>query len=74
LKEIINACPNLVRERIQIIENCYKMIKQEKKVSTDIIIIRDTAEERVELEKYDRMLSERETQRFKQILDDAEVG
>jgi len=70
LKEIIKACPSLIRARTQVIENCYEMMKQEKKVSTDIIFIRDTAEELLELERHDGMLSEKERQRLIEILDE----
>ena len=73
LKEIIRACPYLVRARTQVIENCYKMMKQEKKVSADIIFIRDTAEELLELERYDGILSESERQRLVEILDETKA-
>lgn len=70
LKEIIKACPSLIRARTQVIENCYKMMKQKKKVTTDIIFIRDTAEELLELEEHDGMLSKKERERLIQILDE----
>ncbi len=73
LKEIIKTCPYLIRARTQIIENCYKMIKKEKKMSTDIIFIRDTAEELLELERYDGILSEKERQRLIEILDETKA-
>ena len=73
LKEIIKTCPYLIRARTQVIENCYKMMKQEKKMSTDIIFIRDTAEELLELERYDGILSEKERQRLVEILDETKA-
>jgi len=74
LKEIIKACPYLIRARTQVIENCYKMMKQEKKVSADIIFIRDTAEELLELERHDGILSEKESQRLIEILNETKAG
>ena len=49
------------------------MLKQEKKVSTDIIFIRDTAEELLELERHDGILSEKESQRLIEILNETKA-
>lgn len=72
LKEVIKMCPQLIRARTKLIEVCHEMLKKENKVPSELVFIRDTAEEL--LERYDRILFVDEKEKLKEILDSANAG
>jgi class 3 adenylate cyclase len=74
LKKTTKECPQLISARTGIIENCYRMIKKETKVSADMVFVRDTVEELLDLERYERRLSEKERKRLEEILEETEAA
>lgn len=66
LKDILKDYPYFIHARIKIIEACYRMIKAKDKIPSEMIFVRDTAEEL--LEKYEGILLEKEKKQLKEIL------
>jgi len=65
-KKIIEDYPDFNVARINLINNCHKIIKSKDKISSEEIFVRDTAYEL--LEKYHQNLTNNERKNLKQIL------
>jgi len=71
LKDILKKYPYFIHARIKIIDTCFKMVRSEDKTSSELIFVRDTAEEM--LEKYKGLLAETEKNRLEEILQQMDI-
>jgi len=67
LRDILKEYPYFIQARIKIIEACYRMVEAKDKIPSEMIFVRDTAEEL--LEKYEGILLENEKKQLKEILE-----